>query len=231
MPFVPMPLDLQTGFIAALLLLYVPFAAVRTSLRTQGRFGSSGAALRRRVVIPLIQLLGLTWFSGATHHVALWTRPAGSPLAIAGLTLTTFATVAFVQWLLWATRSDAERQRMWVRRILPSPHEMPEWVALACLAGVAEELGYRGFLFGVIGTACHSLWLGAILSAVSFGVAHFPQGTRGMIGIGVIALLLQALVWATGSLLPAMAVHAAANTLSGLTARRRFPIAGEPRES
>jgi membrane protease YdiL (CAAX protease family) len=227
-PFVPIPLDLQTGFIAGLLLLYVPFASVRTGLRTQGWFGSSGATLRRRLVIPLTTLLGLTWFSGATHHVAMWTWPSGSPLAIAGLALTAFAVVAFVQWLLWATRSDAERQRMWVRRILPSPHEMPEWVALACLAGVAEELGYRGFLFGVIGTASHSLWLGAILSAVSFGAAHFLQGTRGMIGIGVIALLLQALVWATGSLLPAMAVHAAANTLAGLTARRRFPTTGEP---
>jgi membrane protease YdiL (CAAX protease family) len=127
-----------------------------------------------------------------------------------------------VQWLLWATRDAAARRQMWVRRVLPTAAELPEWIVLTCVASMTEEIAYRGFLFGVVATANQSLWLGALASAVAFGVAHFPQGTRGMIGIAAIALVLQALVWFTGSLIPAMIVHAAANTLAGIRGPRRF---------
>src|SRR5205807_2450354 len=104
--------------------------------------------------------------------------------------------------------------------------EMPEWIGLAGLASVTEELAYRGLLFGIIASVSQSVWLGAVVSAIAFGAAHFPQEKRGMIGIGAIGLVLQALAWSTGSLIPAMIVHALANTLAGIRGPRQFKAVG-----
>jgi membrane protease YdiL (CAAX protease family) len=227
LPFVPTTLDLQTGWFAAVLLFAVPMAAVRTGRRAAGA-PASGAPLRRRLAVGQAALLAITLFVAYTHRLTVWLVPSTSAAGAAALTALALAAVTLVQWLLWVTRDAAARREMWVRRILPARAELPEWIALACVAGVTEELAYRGFLFGIVATAGHSLWLGAVVSAVAFGVAHFPQGTRGMIGIAAIGLVLQGLVWSTGSLIPAMIVHAAANTLAGIRGPRRFdPVASD----
>ena len=223
--FLEIPFDIQTGWFAAILLLLVPLAAVRTSFRTSGAGAIAGKALRRAQVVPQVVLLAITLWVAHGHGLWLWSRPVARLAAVAG-SLVALMIVTLVQWLLWVTRDDAARRAMWVRKFLPTRKELPEWIALACLAGVTEELAYRGLLFGIVASANHSVWLGAVVSAVAFGTAHFVQGKRGMIGIGAIGLVLQALAWFTGSLIPAMIVHALANTLAGLRGPRQFKAVG-----
>jgi hypothetical protein len=115
-----------------------------------------------------------------------------------------------------------QRRTLWIRQILPSRAELPAWIALTCLASISEEITYRGLLFAILSTATGSVLAGTLLTAISFGAAHAPQGLKGAITIGVLSLILQALVILTGSLVPAMAVHAIANVIAGVRGQKRF---------
>ena len=81
---------------------------------------------------------------------------------------------------------------------------------MAVTAGVCEELIFRGFGIAYV----RWLWPGAThfwlvaLTAAGFGFAHLYQGARGVILTGVVGAVLASLVLATGSLYPAMAIHA-----------------------
>src|SRR5438876_4594570 len=224
--FLQIPFDFQTGWFAAILLFLVAFAAMRTSLRRSGAGAITGKRLRRALVMPQVILLAITLFVAHDHGLRLWSLPVMRPAVLGGLSLVALMIITLVQWALWATRDDAARREMWVRRILPTRNEMPEWIALAGLAGVTEELAYRGLLFGIVASTSQNFWLGAVVSAIAFGAAHFPRAKRGMIGIGAIGLVLQALAWSTGSMIPAMIVHALANTLAGLRGPAQFKAVG-----
>ena len=67
-----------------------------------------------------------------------------------------------------------------------------------------------------------SLYPAAFLSAMAFGVAHAVQGAKSMAITFVVALFFQAIVQLTGTLVIAMAVHAAYDIAAGLMLKRRI---------
>lgn len=133
---------------------------------------------------------------------------------LAGLAMY-FAAVAFMRprW-----RRAVERRAPIVHLFMPdNAAERAWWIAVSVLAGVGEEITWRGvqtaLLFGLTG----SYWMAATASAISFGVAHFIQGWRSTAIIVVFALGFQAVVWLSGSLYVAMIVHVAYDITAGLT--------------
>jgi uncharacterized protein len=99
------------------------------------------------------------------------------------------------------------------------------WIGLSLTAGICEEFVYRGVLFNILRP------LGAIpaslLAAAIFGITHMVQGVIGAAAIFIFALGFHWLVWRTGELYTAMAVHAIYDLLAGLYVarilRRRHP--------
>lgn len=90
------------------------------------------------------------------------------------------------------------------------PHTAGEFggfVALSLSAGLCEEFIFRGYLIWAFGTVL-GLWPAAIASVVVFALAHAYQGLRGIVGTGLVGAALTALVLVTGSLWPAVVVHA-----------------------
>jgi len=97
-----------------------------------------------------------------------------------------------------------------------TPAELRAFVALSVTAGVCEEFLFRGFLIAVL-AAFMPAWLGAVVSAVFFGVAHSYQGGRGVLSIAMFGLVMGLLyVWA-GSLLPVVLLHIVVDAGNGLT--------------
>jgi membrane protease YdiL (CAAX protease family) len=113
--------------------------------------------------------------------------------------------------------------------LLPStPVERKWFAAVAITAGICEELLYRGFLIRFIMTTFPGLdWLiTSILSGIIYGLSHAYQGRRGIlqttlngfsfaIVFFISGNLLSSIgstlaVTITGSLIPAMVFHAAA---------------------
>jgi uncharacterized protein len=91
------------------------------------------------------------------------------------------------------------------------------WTALSITAGIAEEFVYRGVLFAlVLPLVGGSIPLAALISAAAFALAHAVQGILGAAVIFIFALGFHWLVWYTGSLYYAMAVHILYDMAAGL---------------
>ncbi len=101
-----------------------------------------------------------------------------------------------------------------------SPHTRSElgfWVALSLSAGFCEEFVCRGYLIWVFQPVL-GLWGAAAFSVVVFGVAHAYQGVKGILTTGVVGGLLTLVVLISGSLWPAIALHALTDIGAGLVA-------------
>jgi membrane protease YdiL (CAAX protease family) len=118
-----------------------------------------------------------------------------------------------------------------------SPHTRSElgwWVAVSLSAGFCEEFIFRGYLIWVF-QPVFGLWGAAAFSVVAFAMAHTYQGVKGILGTGIIGSLLTLVVLISGSLLPAIALHALADIGQGLVAwlvlRRTQDEGGKPRSN
>ncbi|MDP9384638.1 MAG: CPBP family intramembrane metalloprotease [Actinomycetota bacterium] len=91
------------------------------------------------------------------------------------------------------------------------------------LAPIAEELFFRGFLFGVLRERIGAGW-GAAIAGTVFGLVHVagtPVRTLGILVVLGVGLCL--LYQKTGSLLPGMALHAVNNAVAlGATKELRW---------
>ncbi|HLY82243.1 MAG TPA: CPBP family intramembrane glutamic endopeptidase [Acidimicrobiales bacterium] len=84
------------------------------------------------------------------------------------------------------------------------------FVVLAITAGICEEVVFRGFGIAYV------RWLHpstpnavvVVVTAAVFGLGHLYQGARGVLLTGLIGVYLGWLTVSSGSLLPAMAIHA-----------------------
>ena len=95
--------------------------------------------------------------------------------------------------------------------------ELRWFIALSLTAGICEELLCRGYLMWAL-FAYVDAPLAVLAGAVIFGVEHAYQGLRGIVKTGVIGLLMIGIVWLTGSLIPAMFIHALFNATTGVLA-------------
>jgi len=101
-----------------------------------------------------------------------------------------------------------------------SPHtqsEMRWWVALSLTAGFCEEFIFRGYLIWAFQPILR-LWGAAAFSLVVFAFAHAYQGARGILLVGVVGLLFTLVVLISGSLWPAIVLHALVDIAQGLIA-------------
>jgi CAAX protease family protein len=90
------------------------------------------------------------------------------------------------------------------------------WLLVSALAGVGEEITWRGVQTALLVPVSRSYWTAALLSAVSFGAAHATQGWRSAAIIVGFGLAFQVVVAVSGCLYVAMAVHIAYDVTAGL---------------
>lgn len=95
--------------------------------------------------------------------------------------------------------TDRERRGFWL---------------LSVSAGICEEVIYRGFLLWLI-TAWTGLIAAILLSTAIFGFMHIYIGVAQVPRTAVVGLVLALIVVASGSLWPAMIIHAAIDLSSG----------------
>ncbi len=81
-------------------------------------------------------------------------------------------------------------------------------------AGICEEVLFRGFLIWLI-TAWLGLVAGVVLSSIIFGFAHIYLGAAQVPRTALVGLALALIVVASGSLWPAIVIHAAIDLSSG----------------
>lgn len=163
--------------------------------------------------------------------IALWAaraRPwaalglgSGTPLRLTiGLALA--ALVIGLLWAQWrAILARPERLEL-VRRklgtiaaLMPhTPGERRGFTLVAITAGICEEVLFRGFVMWYVG-----VWTGPVLAAAIssalFGFAHIYLGVWHVPRTAIIGVAFALIVLATGSLWPAIIIHAAVDLHSG----------------
>ena len=113
-----------------------------------------------------------------------------------------------------------------VQRLLPASRaEWPGFVPLALTAGICEEVLFRGFVLWALAQVTPTWWQAGLVQALLFGLAHAYQGPRGVFLTFVVGAFLTGIVWISGSLWPAMLVHALLDLNAGDLAIR---VAGLP---
>src|SRR5580658_7382091 len=99
--------------------------------------------------------------------------------------------------------------------ILPhTPAERARFHAVSITAGVCEEFLFRGFLLWYFAVWV-GVWPAALLSSIVFGMGHVYLGVKQIPNTALIGFIMAALSILSGSLWPAMLLHAAIDWNSG----------------
>lgn len=229
---------LPSLFLAFYLLIFLPLVAWRSrrlleSRRQAARLaagaapGTAGEAeaasilpsrgqIWTQTLLTQLLLLALAYLVGDTFGYRLFAPPAVDPALGVGAAAAVLATCLLLRRVLRGLHSAEERRRLIVFELAPrTGSERLLRLAAVLTASVAEEAAYRGVLMAILLYSLGSFAAAAGLSALAFGLAHALQGKRGMGLIFVFALLMQALIEITGTLLYAMAVHALYDLIAG----------------
>ena len=139
-----------------------------------------------------------------------------------------YVAAVLVMRPLWR-RTVLQRARIVHLFVADTTQERAWWVLVSLLAGIGEEITWRGvqtaLLVPLVGG---NYWAAAALSGVSFAAAHGIQGWKSAAGIFLFALAFQGVVVASGSLYVAMAVHVAYDITAGWTYGRLARETGYP---
>ena len=186
--------------------IFFPVVCIRSSVRVAR--GKPFAPFRVIHGSTLIVLGSLALFA------VIVARRVGMPLFPRprfDLTLTLLAGAGVAALLIvgairWRFRLPESRARL-VAMLPRAPGDYVWWAAVSVMAGVGEEVIYRGVLYGTLEYLTGSWLAAAILAAIVFGACHALQGWGAAVVTFVIALLQQWLVFRAGDLYLAMAAH------------------------
>ncbi|MCE9619947.1 MAG: CPBP family intramembrane metalloprotease [Planctomycetes bacterium] len=137
---------------------------------------------------------------------SLWTWAAGLAMYIA------MVLVMRPRW----RRAVQKRVRI-VHLFMPdNAKQRAWWILVAVLAGVSEEITWRGVQTGLLTNLVGMEWAAMAICAAMFGLAHLVQGWKSVAIITCFALGFHGLVWLGGSLYVAMLAHLTYDIHAGL---------------
>jgi membrane protease YdiL (CAAX protease family) len=105
---------------------------------------------------------------------------------------------------------------------VPSLGQIGTPVFVCLIAPIAEELFFRGFMFGAlrrlsvrVGGRDVATGLAAVVTGLLFGLAHGGSASpQYLVPLGLLGFILCLVRWGTGSLYPCMALHSVNNTIA-----------------
>jgi membrane protease YdiL (CAAX protease family) len=198
---------------------------------TSRRLQADPASARKRlwiiaIVCPwaLVAAGSLLWISNEHSWAALGLSvPDGWRLWTA-LGLVVLVALYQVQSIAAVAREaqarDSVRQQFTgsLAEVLPRTRGELNWFAAVSLtAGFCEEFLYRGFFVWALAPWV-GWWGAATISLVFFAVGHAYQGWMGILRTGIVGAVFTGVVALTGSLWPAMMLHALMDLGGGVMA-------------
>ena len=197
----------------------MPAAVISSARRPKPAVkGHQKITKRLRSVVILVSLAAAALVVARRDNIMLFSAFEWTPRLIVLSTGVLVGVVALAEGLL-IVRSPEQRRELWARQIIPDNNsERVVWLVSATVAGATEEIIFRGVFFALLAAISGSVAAAAGVSAIVFALAHYRQGWKSMAFIAPAALLFQWLVIYSGSLVPAIIVHAVYNVVRGLRA-------------
>lgn len=125
-------------------------------------------------------------------------------------------SVLWVVFLAVARIAGIEENSILADLLPRTPHERRLFAGLSVLAGLGEEIVFRGFLFAVLTPALGDPWTALLVSSLAFGVLHVYQGAFGILRTAALGALFGASLILEGTLWPAVVVHTLFDWFGGL---------------
>lgn len=165
-------------------------------------------------------------FLGSTALVLGWLDPGLEAMGLAAPDPTVLAlwcaalvvATGAIQAVSWAvTRWTPLEETSLVRQLLPRTRlEKTAFVAVSLIAGLCEELAFRGYAITVLSDALGGPWPAVAFTSVLFGALHAYQGPLGIARTALLGAVFGASFVLSGSLWPAIVVHAAIDIAVGM---------------
>lgn len=115
-------------------------------------------------------------------------------------------------------RAKLRQQIGGLTAVVPHTRQELYWFsAVSLTAGFCEEFLYRGFFVQALAPWL-GIWGATALSLAGFGLGHLYQGWSGVLRTAIVGALYTLVVVVTGSLWPAIALHALVDLGSGVLA-------------
>ncbi|HZN37032.1 MAG TPA: CPBP family intramembrane glutamic endopeptidase [Pirellulaceae bacterium] len=200
--------------------VYLPIMAARNRKKVLGSGGALPDRLRhfQRTALEVGLLAICSLLVARVQRIELF------PLAFPPLGAVIAGVVAYaaaVAYMRPNWRRAVERRARVVHLFMPSNmRERIWWIIVAVIAGVGEEITWRGTQAALVGALTGSFWAASLVCSITFGLVHIVQGWKSAALIVVFALGFHLLVWLAGSLYVAMAVHVAYDLTVGISYER-----------
>lgn len=133
----------------------------------------------------------------------IWWMPALAWLGYMTATITAALIVNYIPWI-----DSNQAQETGFQNISQPLEYIMAFIALVILPPIAEELLFRGYLFGRL-RAKFGFWTTAITVSIVFGIVHLQWNVG--IDVAVLSLFLCYLRERTGSIWASIALHALKN--------------------
>ncbi len=191
------------------------------ALRGRNKLAQTEAPINRlnhfRSTSVMLALFGsLSVLTAAGHELSLFHIDGRRFLVALPAGLLLYGVAVVFMRPRWR-KAVAERKRV-VRLFMPeTAAERNWWFVVSILAGVSEEITWRGVQSTLLAALIGSPHLAVALCAAMFGAAHVTQGWKSVGIVAVFGLGFQALVLISGSLYLPMLVHAVYDITAGLT--------------
>ncbi len=215
---------------AAALAIGLPVLAFRTGLREEHieEVESARSAVYFSAAISIGILAAVTFgvsvWQGLSPSDLGWRVDAPGP-ALVWAVVVAAAGLAVIWLVVRAGQALRLPESRLSFQLMPrTSREQRAFLIVAGIAAIGEEYLYRGYMYQVFAETLGGPWLAAVITSVSFGVAHGYQKTIGMARAGLLGVLLVIPVVWTGSLFPSIVAHFWINAAMGLGGwKRLFP--------
>lgn len=188
----------------------------------RAREGTGGQALVLSQVAVQFAQLGLAWFlAGATaaeRARALNLEPVRLPVSriIGYVFLLLGVKVVATMVASGIVPYDSRQEMAPFRGLLGDPVSRAGFLFAVLLAGLTEELVFRGVLSRTLERTRLGFWAGAAVASGTFAVIHLQYGIGGQIVVFAIGMTLAWMRARSNSVWPAVICHAANNGLAYL---------------
>ncbi len=186
-------------------------ARLKASIRPNRRTVNFLAVMAATTALSLISLQCIP----ASWWLSPWTVLGWPAVALATLCVATLvgpiAKPVFKVLRRPELRKKTHVQFAKLEFMLPqSASERRVFVAVCLVAGIGEEIIFRGFLPRYFMSAPFHFPAAAAFLAASIGFAlnHIYQGWKSAVSTGIVGLIFSAMAVSTGSLIPGMIIHA-----------------------
>lgn len=108
--------------------------------------------------------------------------------------------------------------------------ELGWFIVLSVSAGICEEIIFRGFLWGALGQIVN-IWVAVVVANLIFALTHIGSGRQNLMNSFVLGLVFSGIYYISGSLWPAIILHAAIDIYSGILGYKVFLVQSNRQEA